>query len=64
MLQKLVKKKLEELSRHLYELPTESGSGLGAFVVPSPEGDSEALIIVAIGHGNGRWNLILESVVH
>ncbi len=43
MLQKFVKKKLEELSRHLCESPTESGLGLGAFVVPVPDEDSEAV---------------------
>ncbi len=40
MLQKLVKKKLGELSRHLCESPSEVGSDLGAFLVPSPEGDN------------------------
>ncbi len=42
MLQNLVKKGLEELSRHLCESLSEVGSDLGVFLVPSPVGDSEA----------------------
>ncbi len=42
------KKKKEKLSRHLSESPSEVGSDLGAFLVPSPEGDSEAILCCAI----------------
>ncbi|MPC55538.1 Endoplasmic reticulum mannosyl-oligosaccharide 1,2-alpha-mannosidase [Portunus trituberculatus] len=37
MLQKLIKKKLREVSRHFVSLPREK-SDLGTFMVPSPEG--------------------------
>ena len=39
--------KYEGVSRHLRSIPEEQ-SDLGTFMVPSPEGDSEAGVIVAI----------------
>ena len=41
MLQKSREKILEEMSRHP-RYPAEGQSDLGTFVVPSPDGDSEA----------------------
>ncbi len=47
MLQKLIKKKLGELSRHLCESPSEVGSDLGAFLVPSTYKFDKALKAIA-----------------
>ena len=47
MLQKSIQKKFEEVPRHLKSSPGE-WSDLGKFVVPSPDGDSEAWLTVAI----------------
>ena len=55
MLQKSRVKVLEEVSRHLRS-SAERQSNLGTFVVPSPDGDSEA------GCGKAILNFDLKSV--
>ena len=47
MLQKLKEKNVRGVSRYLHSL-SEEQSDLGTFMVPSPEGDSEAGVGVAI----------------
>ena len=47
MLQKLMEKNVRGVSRHLGSIPQEQ-SDLGTFMVPSPEGDSEAGVGVVI----------------
>ena len=48
MLQKLIKEKFEEESRCLSGRVPKRESDLGEFLVPPPEGDSEALRTLAI----------------
>ena len=47
MLQKLIEKNVRGVSSHLESIPEEQ-SDLGTFMVPSPEGDSETGVGVAI----------------
>ena len=47
MLQKLIEKNVWGVSRHLQSIPLVQ-SDLGTFMVPSPEGDSETGVGVAI----------------
>ena len=47
LLQKLIVKNVRGVSRHLGSIP-EGQSDLGTFMVPSPEGDSEDGVGVAI----------------
>ncbi|MPC73478.1 hypothetical protein E2C01_067809 [Portunus trituberculatus] len=52
-----MKKKVREMSRH-FGLQTREKSGLGIFLVPSPEEDSKAGFIAVFVHKNlmgGSW---------
>ena len=55
MLQKSIEKVLEEVSRHPRS-SSEGQSDLGTFVVPSPDGESEA------GHGEATMKNLELSV--